>query len=280
MAYEFPETIFATSLNHFVQCPFRFRCHNDKDVKAIFKPSPEQFVGDAVHGALRLFFDINEVPIHERRPEAIGDLVRIAWARVTKGFQSPYTAEERIALFGSVEQERAQGLAAIDMLKSYLSTADLSVVPIALEDWQHAAIDGVRLGGKIDRVDKEGDERIAVWDYKTGKLPYHRTVEKIVENDFQLPVYALIAEELYPFAGSLRVGFIYIKYSQVFDVVWDRDDLAAQRRRVLDVIETIRGEDEFRPVANRLCPWCDYLEICPKREEIEGAAARVDEVSW
>jgi RecB family exonuclease len=280
MAYEFPDPVFATSLNHYRQCPFRFRCHNDKEVKAEFKPSPKQFVGEAMHAALRIFFDINELPVHERRLDVVGDLLRKAWARVTKDFGTPYTAEERTVLFGSVEQERAQGLKAIDTLKSYLQTADLSVVPIALEDWQYAVVDGVRLGGKIDRVDKESADRIAVWDYKTGKLPYYKETERIVEEDLQLPVYGVIAGELYPWADSVRVGLIYVSYSQVYDVVWSRRDLAARRERILEVVERIRAETEFSPVINPLCRWCEYLVICPRREEIEMSSARVDEVAW
>jgi len=49
MAYIFPEKIFPNALTYYLQCPFKFKCHNDKEIKAEFVESPESFVGKVMH---------------------------------------------------------------------------------------------------------------------------------------------------------------------------------------------------------------------------------------
>lgn len=66
MAYIFPEKIFPNALTHYLQCPFKFKCHNDKEIKAEFIESPESFVGKVMHLVLKDFFDITKIPINKR----------------------------------------------------------------------------------------------------------------------------------------------------------------------------------------------------------------------
>lgn len=282
MTYIFPEKIFPNTLNCYLQCPFKFKCHNDKEVKAKFVESPESFVGKVMHEVLKDFFDIKKVPINERRNQDLGEMLKHSWARIPKNGWSNecWGAEERIGLFGSEEQEKAFGLKAITILNNYISSADLSVIPLFLEDWMECNVGEFIIGGRIDRIDQDSESSISVWDYKTGKLPYHNSVEKMMVENLQVPIYAIIASRLNPFAEKIRAGLIYIKYSRIYDIVWTKDELEKIESKIIATIEKAKSENDFQPRINKLCPWCEYRDRCPDKDKIEEKYTKIDEVSW
>ncbi len=258
MAYQFPRKIFPSTINHYLKCPFKFKCHNDPEVKAEYVETPENFTGTIVHDVLDKFFNIKKVPIDKRKEQDVAEMIREAWGKVPK--------KKREDLFGSNDQERAYGLQTITMLKNYLATADLSVVPLALEDWMEGIVDGYVIAGRVDRIDQDSEKSIAIWDYKTGKLPFHGTMDKIIEEDLQVPIYAIIASKLNPFAEQIKVGLIYIKYSKTYDKVWQKEEIKGLETEVVKVIEKAKSDKELAPRVNKLCPWCEYKNICPSYE--------------
>jgi RecB family exonuclease len=282
MAYKFPEKLYPSALNTYIQCPFKFSCQNDREIKAEFIEGPESFVGKVMHLVLKDFFDIKKVPIDKRKNQDLGETLKRSWARVPKnGWSSNYwSAEERLKLFESAEQEKAFGLKAIAMLNNYISNADLSVNPLSLEDWMECGAGEFKIAGRIDRIDQDSESSISVWDYKTGKLPYRDSVKKMMEEDLQVPIYAIIASKLNPFAQKIRAGLIYIKYSRVYDTVWTRDELCGVEGDIITIINKARDDKEFPPRINTLCPWCEYRKACPSRDMIEEKYQRIDEVSW
>lgn len=282
MAYIFPQKIFANTLTYYLQCPFKFKCHNDKEIKAEFIENSESFMGKVMHMVLMDFFDVKKVPIDKRRNQDLGKMLKYSWARIPKnGWSKEYwTAEERVKLFGSAEQEKAFGLKTIAMLNNYISNADLSVLPLFLEDWMECDVDEFIIGGRIDRIDQDSKSSIAVWDYKTGKLPYHNSVEKMMKEDLQVPIYAIIASKRNPFAEKIRAGLIYIKYSKVYDIVWTKDELKKIENEIIALIKKAKDSNDFLPHINKLCPWCEYKRMCPDKDKIEEKYTKIDEVSW
>ncbi len=282
MAYIFPEKIFPKALNAYIQCPFKFKCHNDKEIKAEFVESPENFIGNVMHLALRHLFDIAQVPADKRKDQDLGQLVRRFWARMPKSsFGRDYWShEERSDLFGSREQEKAFGLQTIAILKNYISKADLSAIPLSLEDWMDCQVGEFTIAGRIDRIDQDSESSIAVWDYKTGKLPYHDNVEKMMEENLQVPIYAVIASKRNPFAKKIRAGLIYVKYSKTFDIVWTPEQLKEIENRIIAVIKEAEDNHELLPRINKLCPWCEYKGICPDKDKIEEKYTKIDEATW
>ena len=282
MAYIFPEKIFPNALNYYLQCPFKFKCHNDKEIKAEFVEKPESYVGKVIHLVLKHLFDIRQVPVDKRREQDVGQLVRYFWARMPKDrYGRDYrSGEDRRQLFGSEEQEKSFGIRTIAILNNYIANADLSATPLFLEDWMDCQVDEFTISGRIDRIDQDSDSSISVWDYKTGKLPFHDSVEKMMEEDLQVPIYAIIASKRNPFAKQVRAGLIYVKYSKIFDIVWTREQLIEIGNRIIAVIKTAKKDNEFLPRINNLCPWCEYRTVCPERDKIEGKGKKIDEVSW
>ena len=286
--YHFPEKIFPKALNYYLQCPFKFKSYCDSEVKAKFVETYENYIGKVIHLVLRDLFDIKKVPIDKRKEQNIDDMVKKAWARIPKSNFSKefWRSEDRLKLFGSLEQERAFGMRTITILKNYLSHTDLSVVPLSLEDWMDADInigngEIVKIAGRIDRIDQDSSSSISVWDYKTGKLPFYHNINDIIKHDLQLPIYAVIASKLYPFAQNIRVGLIYVKYSKIYHVVWNKEQLKEIEENISSLIRRIKSDQEFIPKPNNLCNWCEYKDICPLRKEIEkNNHKKVDEVNW
>jgi CRISPR/Cas system-associated exonuclease Cas4 (RecB family) len=275
MSYKFPEKIYPNTINTYLQCPFKFKCHCDRDVKAEFVESSESFVGKAIHLALKDFFDVSKVPMEKRKNQDAGKMLRTAWARVPKNewLNELWSAEERANLFGSKDQEKVFGLQAIIMLKNYISSADLSAVPCSLGEF--------KIAGRIDRIDQDSESAVSVWDYKTGKLPFHDTLEKRMEEDLQVPMYAVIASKLNPFADKIRVGLIYIKYSKIYETTWTKEQLKELEDKILTAIRKAKSDTEMAPHINKLCAWCEYMKVCPVKDSISARAEpKVDEVNW
>lgn len=282
MAYKFPEKIFPTALNKYFLCPFRFKCHNDKDIKAEYVETPENFMGNVIHAVLRDFFDIKKIPLDERKNQDISSMVRVAWARMEKSSWNKeyWSAEERKELFGSTKQERTFGLKAISILNNYLTKADLSVVPLILEDWLDCDIDEFKIGGKIDRIDQDSEFLISIWDYKTGKLPFWSNIEKIIEEDVQLPFYAIMASRLYPFVDQVRAGLIYLQHFKVYEITWNRKEIKDLEKKMIKTLKKVKDDKNLFPKINKLCSYCEYLNVCPKKEEIIKNNKKIDEVAW
>ena len=285
MAYIFPTKIFPETLNKYIQCPFKFKCYNDREIKREFIENTESFVGKVIHLVLRHFFDIRKVPIDKRREQDIGELVRYFWVRIPKDrfnrhSRNYWNEEDRRRLFGSEEQEKAFGLQAIAILNNYITNADLSVTPLFLEDWIDCQVDEFIISGRVDRIDQDSETAISVWDYKTGKLPYHDSIEEMMEEDVQVPIYAIIASKRNPFAEKIRGGLIYVKYSKVYDKVWTKNELGEVENRIVNIIKKARDDNDLLPRINQLCPWCEYREVCPEKDKIEQSYTKIDEVNW
>jgi len=282
MAYKFPEKIFPQNLNYYLQCPLKFKCHNDKEIKAEFIEKPESYTGKVMHLVLKHLFDVRQVPADKRKEQEIGQLVRYFWARMPKDKYGGnyWNSQDRRELFGSEEQEKSFGLQTIAILNNYIVKADLAATPLFLEDWMDCRIGEFTISGRIDRIDQDSDSSISIWDYKSGKLPFYDKVEKIIEEDIQIPVYAVIASKRNPFAEKIRAGLIYIKYSKIFDIIWTKDELTEIENRIVAIINKAKSDNRFLPRINNLCPWCEYRAICPERDKIEGKSKKVNEVSW
>jgi len=267
MAYEFPKKIFPSRVTPFLRCPFQFKCKNDPEIEVEWEETPASFTGKVIHDVLEKFFDIKEVPIDQRKDVDLKNMVREAWRDVEKnGERRPMTREEREGIFGSREQERAYGLKTISILNNFLAGTDLEAVPVALEEWMDCRADDFLLAGRIDRVDQETDDRVAVLDYKSGKLPFHKSIKAMMKENLQIPIYSVIAAKRYPAAKEVRAGLIYVKHSRVFDITWTRDELKEMEKELVKKLSDIKSQKEYPPMLNKLCPLCDYKDMCSAYE--------------
>jgi DNA helicase II / ATP-dependent DNA helicase PcrA len=117
-------------------------------------------------------------------------------------------------------------------------------------------IDGVQLKGRVDRIDKEGEDFVVV-DYKTSRDP--DTVKQLRE-DMQLIVYSLVVEHLHGKKPKLAKWWFLRPNKQVVTKISD-EDIKKTKQKMLHLVGAIRKRD-FHPTPGWVCQNCDYSSIC------------------
>jgi hypothetical protein len=164
------------------------------------------------------------------------------------------------------------------MVERYVTTLDPADEPVGVERTVAMKTPRLALSGRIDRLDRRGEELVVV-DYKTGR---HLLSTDDARGSLALAVYAAAA------AATLRrpcrrVELHHLPTGDV--VVWEysEESLARQLGRVEDIgVEVAdahaaglaaEGDVEalnrvFPPRTGPRCGWCDFLSHCT-----EGQAA-------
>lgn len=122
------------------------------------------------------------------------------------------------------------------------------------------------LAGKIDRIDKIGENEFEVIDYKTAKrLPS----QDAVKNDLQLSIYSLGLQKRWPHLKpeNIKVSLYFVKHNEKLSTIKTAEDIRATTADVLSIIgeieEKLKTSVRFEPVPSPLCDWCSYKPICP-----------------
>ena len=243
-------------LRMFQQCPRRYKFHYVDDLARIYgKPRPYFTMGDHIHAALKDFLSI--VPVEERTVSRLENLLREKWQRNRKGFKD-------------LDDEKQWGERALTQVRWFAQSQDLSVTPLMLEDFHRAELSPkITLVGKIDRVDQEAEGGLHIIDYKTGKMP-----EEIDRN--QLYIYALVLSQEQKLPVS-KVSYLYLEAGEFQTLQPTAADLEQAADWVVRTVDRILAERKYPATINSYCRACDFLEICPQKEEIVGLALEEEE---
>jgi RecB family exonuclease len=131
-------------------------------------------------------------------------------------------------------------------------------LPVAVERMFYIDIEGVKLRGFIDRIDKLDSGELSIVDYKTSQKLFTRDD---LENDLQLTLYQLAVERMW----FLKVGKLTLYHlrsnTPCSCVARSKEQLEAASRLVVEVAEEI-SQNKFPAIENQYCP-CDFPEYCP-----------------
>jgi DNA helicase-2/ATP-dependent DNA helicase PcrA len=130
--------------------------------------------------------------------------------------------------------------------------------PLLIEQPFSLRIDGLRLTGRIDRVDRHHDGTYEVIDYKTGTQ--RRPAE--LQRDLQLGVYALAAREVFRFQ-PLTLSYLYLETAERVTVDKPAARLEEDRETIMRVADGIRSELFPAKPERYKCAGCDFKELCP-----------------
>lgn len=295
-----------TQLGELVACPFRFCAGPVMGLAPLQQPAEGTDPlerGSALHRLLAAFVDgLGEHVPHwpqggESRPgeetaeataklraEALAWLSEVVGAELARHPRSVYWEVERLRWMGD-EEAGTPGL-----LPTWL---DLEL-DRARAGWAFAAAEaaftGLSLGpialrGRVDRVDRHPAEGVAVWDYKSGRIPSaSRVVESFEEP--QLPAYLLalqrgLLKDIAAFDTALQAGYIsFRKPGEVavrpLQVKREGVDWNLALPLWAEAMEVRMGggvEGRFpadpqpstdRPFTKRggACQYCDYYDLC------------------
>jgi len=139
----------------------------------------------------------------------------------------------------------------------YDENKDLKVKYVALEKSFNLKIDGIKMYGRIDRIDKHPNGDIEIIDYKTGSLKTQKDVDK----DAQMTIYALACKEALNLDPKI-LSFYYVEAGEKVSTERTEKHFKGIKGKIKDVIKNIK-EGKFEPTPGMHCKWCDFNQVCP-----------------
>jgi RecB family exonuclease len=259
-----PERLFVctpSKLVAFEDCPRRYRfAYVDRPAPPKGPPWAHNSLGASVHTALRNWYGL---PVERRRPEALPVLLKATW--VGEGYRDE-------------GQEREVFRSALAWLESYVAGLDPAEEPVGVERVVAAKTATLALSGRVDRIDRRGDELVIV-DYKTGRSGVSSDDAR---GSRALALYAYAAERVFR-RRCRKVELHHLPTRRVATHEHTEESLGRQLARseatAADAVAAERavaaGTDPdaaFPTAPGPICSWCDYRRICP-----DGQQARAKE---
>jgi len=219
-------------------CPLHYK------LKYILKiptpPSSSQSFGTSVHSTLRNLYQMGTSDIET--------ILKNSW--ISEGYNSKIHEEEAF--------KKAKTI-----IVNYLKESFDPKIAIGLELSFKFNLEGIRLAGRIDRVDKLGEKKIEIVDYKTGdNVPD----EKRLANDLQLTFYALAAMEVKDNIFNrdpkdVLLSLYFLEKGQKFTTIRTKEQLEEAKEEILKKAEEIEKSD-FSCSGISICTKCEYKILC------------------
>ncbi|MFF0867451.1 RecB family exonuclease [Nonomuraea sp. NPDC003560] len=281
-------------LNTWLDCRRRYRfTYLDRPQPSKGPAWAHNSVGASVHNALAAWW---REPYERRTPLTAAVLLTNGW--ITEGFRD---AEQSAEWLG-----RAR-----DLVSGYVTTLDPADDPVGVERTVATRTKVVALSGRIDRLDRRGDELVVV-DYKTGRRPL---TQDDARSSLALATYAIAASTMMR-TPCRAVELHHLPTGEIVEWRHTDESLGRHLRRAEEIaVEAAAADDRYRAVmgaptstkrpaqaAGRgagerpvvgpaqvpaeldtvfaaspgpLCSWCDFRRHCP-----EGQAAGSDRNPW
>jgi RecB family exonuclease len=225
----------------YAECPQKYRFKYVDKIPE--KPKHFFSFGSSVHAALEYFYGVKILP-----PPSLEQVLAfykenwIAAGYKDQDQEAQYFEDGRKILVLFYRKH----------IKSY-------ELPFLVEYNFQLEVDGVPVTGKVDRIDRLSDGRLAILDYKTGKA----LAGDRVQTDGQLTMYQMACEQLLG-ASVARLTFYHLPTLKEQTVERHSPELIeGLRARILRTAEAItQGFFEPQP-EERKCRWCDYKALCP-----------------
>jgi DNA helicase-2/ATP-dependent DNA helicase PcrA len=235
-----------SQIQTFETCPLHYK------LRYILKvPTPQttaQTFGTSIHAALRDFYQ-RRTAKEQVSVADISSILKRVW--ITEGYQSK-------------EHEQVAFERAVTLLEDYLVTElATNPNPIGLELPFEFFVNKVRIGGRIDRIDKLPDGSIEIIDYKTGaNVP----TEKDVAKNLQLTTYALAASSIHDKIfqrnpDQILLSLYYIEQGKKLTTTRTPEQLEEAKEELLQAAQAIEQSD-FSCSKSIFCQNCEYKMLC------------------
>ncbi len=237
-------TLSATRLETYNTCPLKFKIQSEWNIPD--EPVPAMQFGNAVHTALKGYYDA----VCAERPITRDALLAVFLEQLSVSrFEDPL----------QLELYRKQGL---QQLGDFFDLRAAEPVPqvVATEKFFQFEVAGVRVIGRMDRVDRNGDALI-VTDYKTGSPRSEEDAEK----SLQLSIYAAAAKREWSSLPA-SLSFYNLETNEAATTVRTEEQIRETEALICEVAGSIRaGQFEAEPGYH--CRWCGFRTLCPATEE-------------
>jgi DNA helicase-2/ATP-dependent DNA helicase PcrA len=236
----------ATAVEAYDTCPLKFKLARDWRLPDELSGALQY--GAAIHTVLLTYF------------EAIRKSRRLSDEELFQLFRETLTANGIVERYQQ-ELYEAQG---IEQLTGFLERLRESGSPDVLhtEVSFEIKIGDSTIAGRIDRMDRAGNDCVALVDYKTGKPKDDDDAKK----SLQLSIYALAAKEKWGYQVN-QVSFYNLDGNQLILTTRDASQLEQAKRKVEEVAAKIK-EGNFEPKVGYHCGFCVYRSLCPAKERV------------
>jgi DNA helicase-2/ATP-dependent DNA helicase PcrA len=261
---------------------------DDPALLAAFENKPVLLVGDDHHfsaSALKRYEDcplcykfqyVLLVPSLPQTYFSMGTAVHTVIERLSKYQLEGTTPTKERALellnscwsseaYASRTHEREDRMKAEAMLDTYLGwqTTNRNTIVAAEKKFQFP-LNGRKVKGFIDRIEKTPEGEYVVVDFKTGAKPSSLT-KNSVTGDIQLNLYSLAIKEMF---GKLpqRASFYYIRDNRMVDYFPTEETVGTFAETAKSIISAVCAE-RFGPTPSyQTCRFCDYADLCGMKE--------------
>ena len=226
-------------------CPLHYKLKYMLNIPTA--PSSSQSFGNSFHSAMKDFYDRvakGAKPTLDLIYSALSD----NWIR--EGYINAAHEKESFAK-------------AKRFLKYHLDNYfNIKNIPIATEQPFLVKINNLRLGGKIDRIDKN-EGGIEIVDYKTGAKAL---TQREADRDLQLCIYAIAASKIEepPFGRdleSIKLSLYYFDDPKIVSTTRTKEDIERAIIEIEGYRKAIETSD-FTCSGNILCRTCEYSLLC------------------
>lgn len=235
-----------SQIQTFDTCPLHYK------LKYILKiPTPQtasQSFGTSVHSALKEFY-LRAVEGESITVNDIETIVNSVW--IPEGYTS------------RAHQDTAYKQA-VFLIKSYIkNNFNSNNLPIGLEIPFQFSVNKIKVGGRIDRIDRIDEAKLEIIDYKTGKnIP----TEKDIQNNFQLTLYGLAASEIrdplyHRRPDEVVLSLYYLEDGKKFSTTRTTEQLEEAKQKILNKAQEIEKSD-FQCSKSIICENCEYKMLC------------------
>ncbi len=235
-----PDFVSYTQISSYKTCPLQYKY--SYVLKIPGSPSHALSFGNTIHSTLKEFHTI----LAGGKEVSLVDLLELY-----NRFWDPlgYISEEH-------KKERYES--GIGILTRYYEKAmKEKAKPKALEQSFNIKIDGMRMYGRIDRIDPLPEGGVEIIDYKTGNPKDQKEVDK----DDQVAVYAIAAKEALKLEPK-KLSLYFIETDQKITTTRTEEQLIEKKQEIAQEINKIRSGD-FHASPGMHCNFCDYRYICP-----------------
>lgn len=252
-----------SKLSAYETCPLKFKFAYVDKVKVEAGEKIEFFLGSRVHEALeKLYRDVmlGKIPTIDEILAFYNEQWKKEWNDEVEITKDGYAAGD-YRKFGA------------NMLREYYvrhQPFERGKI-LGLENKITVSLDGQKgyfIIGYIDRLVAMPGGVYEIHDYKTSSyLP----LQEKLDSDRQLALYALAVMERFPDAKKVDLVWHYLAFDRELRSTRTRkqlDELCLEVSQLISQIEQAIVAGNFPANESKLCGWCDFERICPKRAHL------------
>jgi len=229
-----------SQISTYQQCPLSYKLQYIDGLK----PTAKWYFsfGETLHSCAEYFFSA-KLPTFPTLEDTL-DFYRQSWS--SEGWESP-------------EQEAAERAYGQKIIEGFWTIHSGNFrLPLAAERLFIVDVEGVKLRGYIDRIDKLDTGSLAIVDYKSNRELF---TKDYVQNFLQLTLYQIACEQMWDMPVDRLTLYHLRSNTPVSSGPRQKEQLKEARNLVLSVAEGIASE-KFPALENQYCP-CDFPEYCP-----------------